>query len=345
LYHLAVAGLTLDNARELLESWARSTSWRRRGLAQKLEITSFDEKSAYTVRLETHVEARRIADHHRPYLGRPLDGPGDKPEEAADSELSLPTAEVKHPGDFVADIQDFAVPHTEVVRPCDQCKSTGRETCQSCRGEGLATCTTCWGRGQTTRDGTSSSCHDCNGSGKSRCSYCDGGGGVKCTACLGHLKLVHFDQLIVHFQSRTDERVIGETALPSSLVGHASTTTAYHEEGPRLEPIAGHGGGGPFRGSHGRVNHQVNAAVNELIEGERLADGEKIIKQRLSVESLPVYEATYRWGNGLRHCWIYGHGLTVHAPDYPVSRLRITGTVVAAMALLAATYGKFVGLY
>lgn len=345
-----MAELTLDNARELLESWSRATSWGRRNLAAKLEVTSFEEKSGYTVRLESHVEARRMKDQQRPYLGRPLDGGDDLAADDDDNPIepslarTLAAAEPTPPADFVADIQAFVVPHTDVVRPCSRCETTGRERCAPCTGGGMTTCTQCWGHGEAGTGDESRTCHLCRGSGEISCGHCQGVGGVECTACLGHRKLVHSDQVIIHYQNRLEEKVLTGTAIPVGLIADASSKTAYREEAHRLEPVAGHGGGGPFRGMAARVNGRVNAAANELIEGERLAPDEKIIKQRLTVESLPVYELTYRWGGDLRRCWFYGHDQAIHAPGYPISRMRVAGTAVAAAALLAIGAGRVMGL-
>lgn len=336
------AECTLEEAREALEVWVKTTRWKRRGIARALVVDAFEHSGAEHVIFQSFVEGRATFETHAPYRGGDVDGPerGRAPE-AWDMTVATPAMWNDTRG-------SYEVPHTAVVRTCHGCSGSGEVRCMTCSGDGRVSCSSCGGFGSITTTTTStttdsngntstststssSMCSSCAGSGKVTCSRCSGSGRVTCTTCFGACNLKHFRQLDVGFRTHTTEKILEKTDLPDHLVATVSGILELAEEDERIEPQAG--GGGPFRGAT-RVSAEVNDAANELIAGH-VFEGQRVHRQKLVVRGVPVHEARYRWGKKTRRFWVYGIERAIHAPDFPTSRARVS-LAIAAVSLLAA---------
>jgi hypothetical protein len=144
--------------------------------------------------------------------------------------------------------------------------------------------------------------------------------------------------LHVRWWTWTTSEQIEKTDLPDQLVALAGGDEIHREDEARIEPgRGGEGGGGPYRGVAVRVNADVEAAANRLIaQHDSTPEGDKLHRQRLVVRAVPVYEARYTWGNGVRCFWVYGKDRRVHAPNYPISRLRVAGAALGGAAVPAS---------
>jgi len=324
--------LTLDAAREALELHVRTTKWLRRDLANKLAIESFERSGSFHVVLRSFTENRSVGPAHEPYWSGLVDGPGNgRPPAAWDIPVHIP-------GTFIHQDHREPVPHTDEVRTCHGCNGAGKATCGDCGGDGRVRCRECSGDGcvdrtrtqtrtnaqgqtETYTESYTETCGRCSGSGQVTCSNCDGSGRVTCPTCRGATRLKHYQELFVSWNTHVTDKVIEKTDLPDDLVGGAVGIVIHAEEEDRIEPSAS-GGGGPYRGG-GRVNTEVNGAVNELLQGHRFRDGTKLHRQSLVVRAVPVYEARYRWGKETRRFWVYGTDQQVYAPKYPLSIVRL----------------------
>ena len=331
----------MDDARLALEAHVRTTRWLRRGLAARLPITHEAHSGAFEVSLESFTESRGIGPAHEPFHGQDVDGP----------ERGTPPGpwqmRVDLPGLFLDWTASFEVPHTAAVRTCHTCNGSGRVTCGSCLGKGRVTCSNCGGRGHTestrhvtetdaqgntsTRTETErSTCWSCSGSGRVTCSTCRGDGRVTCGTCHGHRQLKHFQQLRVQWEYHVLQRVIEKTDLPDPLISGAAGRTLLQEEEAAIAERAG-GQGGPYRGDV-RVCQDVHDAANELIRSHCFPQEVKLHRQRLTVRGIPVVELHYGWGKETRRLWVFGFDRRVHAPDYPLSIVRIA-LAIAALVL------------
>jgi len=338
-----MAELTVDDARVALEAHVRTTPWLRRNLASKLSITHEADSGAFEVIFESFTESRGIAPSHEPFQGQDVDGP----------ERGTPPGpwqmHIELPGLFLNRGASFEIPHTASVRTCHTCDGAGRVTCGGCRGNGRVTCSRCGGRGYTestrhvtetdmqgntsTRTETDrSTCWSCSGSGRVTCSTCGGDGRVTCSSCHGHGRLKHFQQLRVQWENHVANRVIEETDLPDHLVRGAAGRTLLHEEEATI-PQRVRGQGGPYRGEV-RVSPEVHDAANELILSHRFPQAVRLHRQRLMVRGIPVLELHYRWGKETRRFWVFGFDHQVHAPDYPLSIVRVALAVAAVVIVV-----------
>jgi hypothetical protein len=176
-----------------------------------------------------------------------------------------------------------------------------------------------------------------------RCGTCHGRGEVTCGTCDGARNLLHFLRLTVAWRNKVDEQVLERTDLPDKLVRNATGVVALQEQEARLEPTPGTGvSAGAFRGAPVRVNAEVDAAANRLLHGYQLPGGAKLLKQRLTVRSVPVYEARYAWGRETRRFWVYGLERRIHAPRYPLSRARIGAIAGGVATVLGGSVAVFV---
>jgi hypothetical protein len=333
---------TLDQARDALETWVRSTRWKRRGLSRALVIDAFEHSGAEHVIFQSFVEGRGTVETHEPYRGGDVDGPerGSAPDAW---QISVAT-----PAMWSDTRGSYEVPHTAVVRTCHGCGGRGEVRCGTCGGDGRVSCSSCGGSGSVTTTTTTtstdangntssstymttSSCTWCSGSGTVQCSHCSGSGRVTCGTCSGACNLKHYRRLDVGFRTHTTEKILEKTDLPDHLVATVTGTLELAEEDERIEPKAG--GGGPFRGAT-RVTEEVNAAANELIAAH-VFEGQKLHRQKLVVRGVPVHEARYRWGKKTRRFWVYGLERAIHAPDFPISRHRVA-SLIGAIALVVA---------
>lgn len=334
---------TIDQARDALERHVRTTRWLRRNLAKKLSISAFATSGAFHVVFQSFTEKRAKGPAHEPYWNQPIDGPESGPEpESWDIYVQVP-------GQFINHVIALEVPHTAVVKTCFQCRGRGEVTCSGCGGSGRNTCSRCGGDGRvqesrmvTERDSQGNSttrwesytttCSTCGGSGRVTCSTCGGRGEVTCPTCSGARRLKHFKRMTVTWTTHVADQVIEKTELPDDLVSGAQGTVVHQEEEDVIRQQA-EGGGGPFRGVL-RVNQDVHRTANELIARHRFPSEEKLHRQRLIVRGVPVHEAVYTWGKTTRKFWVYGLDEQVHAPDYPLSVIRISLAAAGVAAVV-----------
>lgn len=340
--------LTEAEARDALERWVRTTGWRRRGLAARLEVVAFRDVGAFDVTLESLTEERTVSEASRPYRGESVDGASlGAPPDASEIRVAAPS-------DLTNGSHVGAIPHTEEVRTCARCEGRGETSCDQCAGTGRVRCTTCGGDGRVVRakpatryvDGRMKTrvemgpepCVSCGGDGLVRCVACGLDGIATCRECDGQKQVVSFQQLRVVWKCHVARRVLEQTALPDDLLRNASGELAYEETEPAID-VVHDGGGGPFRGARTRVNALVNDAINELLVSQQPPPGARLLKQRVIVRSVPVDEVTYRWAGATRAFWVYGTERWVHAPDFPVSIVRV-GVVAIAGASSAAFFAS-----
>jgi hypothetical protein len=329
--------LRAERARDLLVAHVGTTRWGWRGLARRLEIEAIERSGAFDVVLQSFTEKRDTFWEQRPYdEGEPIDGP-DRGPAPGEWEIAL-----EAPGVFINEHRVMPVPHTQTVKSCEACLGKSDVLCSRCSGNGEHGCGSCSGTGRLVtldaQDGTRSPgpCQLCGGVGRVGCVVCVGSGRVRCETCFGRRQVVHYQELRVHWATRTNSEQVEKMKLPGSLVGIAEGVVVLREEDARLEPgRGGPHGGGPYRGSGGRVSPEVDAAVNRLLSSHRLAPEQRLLRQRLVVRGVPVHEVRYRYRGEQRSFWIYGSDLRVHAPRFPASPLRVTGALGAAAALAA----------
>lgn len=326
--------MTEDQAREIINRWADGGVFRLRNMGDKIFIEQITPGVAYTLRLQTHYEQRRVQQAAVPYHGGAIDDRGRAPGRW---DLRVQPARP-----FEERTEVMPVPHTERVETCGSCSGQGRVVCGGCMGQGRMTCPACGGMGfveqqivepaqpgennaqptmRTLRRGCT-----CTG-GQVICSGCGGNGMVRCGSCAGSGQVKTFDQLVVRFLTAKEGEVIDVTPVPDKWLGGLKGDVLVDQKAPRIDGCEA-------------VPDHVAQKAQELLARSHVIDEkqDRILLQLLHVERIPLQEVRYKYAGVERQLWICGAEQALHAPNAPWNRQRvialISGLVVAVLAAI-----------
>ncbi len=298
--------MTEDLARGLLEEHVHGTRWGRRGLAESLKIKRFEEVGASHVSFQRFVERRSAREGERPHFGGAVRGPDDGVPPALES-IAVPPIDP-----FLDQVRAFEIPFTARVETCPNCRGTGE----------LGPCSVC-----TRRGGLAEALIGCQ--------HCGGTSREPCLRCARNGAVVHFRELVVDCSTRSATAQLAAEGAPAHLVplAQGATSLAVEDDVLDVRQVLAQGGSA-YRGG-GRLSPRVAAAVEELMGPAALPAGERLLRQRLVVRTIPIHVGTYEWGGRERRFWMLGADPIVHAPDYPVSWGRVGAAAVGAVTAVA----------
>jgi hypothetical protein len=119
------------------------------------------------------------------------------------------------------------------------------------------------------------------------------------------------------------------------LIANAPETEVATEEGEALKVRVG-SEGGPFRGGERlSINAEVDEATNEMLSAHAFGGQTRVLRQRLSVRAIPLFEIPYEAGGEKQKLWIFGADQQVYAPKFALSRPRM-GVATAIWAAICA---------
>mmetsp|Transcript_11954 Transcript_11954/g.18040 ORF Transcript_11954/g.18040 Transcript_11954/m.18040 type:complete len:432 (+) Transcript_11954:1861-3156(+) len=316
---------TIDDALAAMEAHASDSCCLRGGITRELTVTRMDTMSAVVIVFESSTEGRSTTTAAVPHRqGSHVDGPQNgQPPQPWDIEA--------HPSRlFANERREIEVPHTSTVTDCDRCFRRGTISCKQCGGQGSNNCHRCHGSGAVTvthhdhghhghhshhhhhhhshghHHNHRETCHSCHGSGRRTCSRCNGKGFVTCPTCDGTGYLRCFIRLDIQWKKYEGKRVLSQSALPDNLIMNAGGATMFHEEDFVIRPI-----------SH-LPQQEVNDAANKLIAEQQIPNVERLLRQRIEIRRIPVYEVHYTYkGSDPRRFWVYGTERQVYEDGYP----------------------------
>lgn len=329
-----------EQTREIINRWADAGVFRLRNMGDKIFVDQITAGAAYTIRLQTHCERRRVSQASEPYHGGSVDDRGRPP-----GHWDVP---VQRPGPFEERTETVPVPHTERVQMCGSCSGQGRVSCTACFGQGRITCPACGGVGfveqqvidpsqqrqgqagpsiRTVRRGCT-----CSG-GQVVCSGCGGACFVGCGACAGSGRVKTFQQIVVRFLNAKQGEVIDVTPVPDKWLGSLSGEVLLDEKSQRIEAC-------------GDLPESVAVKARELLTRSHAVDArqDKILMQLLHVERIPLQEMHYKYAGVERLLWICGAEQAVYAPNAPWNRGRLFALIGGAAVAVAAVVGFVVWL-
>ncbi len=306
--------LSSADARHLINQWGSQGFFRVRGFGGKIAVEEIVPCSSYTVRLRSQYEDRSVSGKTVPFTGGAVDNRGRPP--------GLWDLSVTEPMDFEERTEEMPVPHTEQVRPCERCNSSGRMTCPQCQGFGQIMCSSCNGRGYRTRTEMRNetdafgktvmksvevrdSCTCFNG--KVGCAACGGQCTVVCGDCQGNGRVKTFEQLTVHFRVDSPIEVIHATKIPDKLLQQVGGEVLVDE---RAAPAV----------KCPTVDPAVDDRTAKLLKkSQSVPEGQsRLLFQHLHIESVSVQEVRYHYRNSpLKFLWIYGSEQRIYAPGAP----------------------------
>lgn len=343
--------LPIEALRARIDAWAATTSFRQRGFAKGMEITSSVSHIVHHIFLESQYEERTTAWVDVPYPGGPVSGPelGAPPDP-----LTMSVSDV--PPHFVDSRARYDVPRTESIHVCPGCGGAGDVRCGSCAGSREVSCGNCRGDGRVkvqnfaekthangrrerrveTRD---VACGPCRGRGRVDCAECSATGRVLCHACSGMRRVKRGLILTVNWYTRTDDPQVSPLRAPEDLVKRAQAPTALHEASERLLPVSASQTSpvAAFREASVRIDPAVSATVDALLSAHHtVTAGTRLRCQRLTIRAVPCIWIFYRHRGTDRVVYLVGDELLIAAPDYPASVQRVALATGATIGLLGA---------
>lgn len=300
-----ISALSVENAHVLLIRYADSRCIYNKDAARDMRITSMEYQPRYKYTLESFTESREIAWCHEPYSGEPLD------EFTSAQSIPAPwSIEIQSPKTFQTQTSSEIVPHTDVVMTCHACGGVGSKRCNACSAVGWERCSFCLGDGhKMSLQGQRERCFRCLGTGRKKCWKCGGDTIAVCRGCGGTGQIKCFITLTVNWSSHVDSLTI-ETPDASSKIDpkleFAKGIVVFEEEMPMVNPAI-------FPESE-----EMHSLSSSRIEKHKeLLETDKILLQRHSIRTIPVYYITYEWKQRTRCYFIYDLKNEVYAPEYP----------------------------
>ncbi|XP_074770593.1 protein SSUH2 homolog isoform X3 [Athene noctua] len=245
----------------------------------ELAIRRLRPLGTYRYRLETFSESRLSEWVFEPFTKPGAAGPsGDTPLDPWDVEVGAPPL-------FQGQTRRCRVPHSVLVRTrCVTCKGSCRRLKQQKR------------------------CQLCSGTGRKRCNTCSGRGSKTCVTCQGEKKLQHFKQLVITWKNNVFE-FVSEHHLnfPGELLSKVSGANIFKDENVVVYPIIDF--------PDPEISLASQRAITE--HSAALATSSRILRQRQTIELIPITEVHYQYSGKPYLYYIYGLENKVYALDYP----------------------------
>jgi hypothetical protein len=328
-----------EPAREIINRWSAKGIFRLKNMGDKIFIDEITPGAAYTIRLQTHYEQRKVKHAQTPFRGGPVDDRGRPPDPW--------DVAVRRPAPFQERTEKVPIPHTERVQMCSRCAGQGRVTCWACNGRGQCACPFCMGTGFIEQPvfgsgGNASGAPaapqivrrpcTCQG-GQVRCGQCSGNGILTCPDCAGSGQVKTFDQLIVRFQAATQGEILDVTPVPDPWLGKLSGQMLVEQRARRIEQFDS-------------VTPEVDKKARDLLAKSQDVeeDRARILLQMLEIQRIPLYEVRYKYAGVERQLWICGSEQELYAPKAPWHRQRLFLLIAGAIGVLAALIGLIVFL-
>ncbi|XP_070789681.1 protein SSUH2 homolog [Pituophis catenifer annectens] len=296
--------MTDDMARSALLSFVNSKCCYGNRAAGELLIQELKPQTFYRYRLKTFSETRVCEWTFEPYTNALVDGPqnGVSPR-PWDIKVQVPQM-------FQEDTKKFRVPHSSLLKECHKCHGRGRYKCSGCHGGGRMRCVTCNGarKAKAKHLKYQKRCQMCSGTGRKRCDTCSGRGNKTCSTCQGVKKLLHFIQLIITWKNNIYEFISEhQLSFPRDLLSKATGENVLKDENTLVYPLVDF------------PNAEISLASQRAIAEHHgpLTSTSRILRQRQTIELVPVTEVHYRYAAKSYIYYIYGTENKVYALDYP----------------------------
>ncbi|MBI4052339.1 MAG: hypothetical protein HY400_07515 [Elusimicrobia bacterium] len=230
---------------------------------------------------------------------------------------------------------------------CPDCMGPKQKSCPECKGLGKIACRDCKGTGQvvTSMSGTGlpikSGCQNCAGTGgppcpkcggkivdcptcqnkrSIECTNCRGQGRLSCPPCEGQRQVLKARSYLVEYQPILNQQPCPDPETPSGLLPSEIPRdvlgkVVYEIEADKITAL---------KGSLPQADLEpvVQTLLKQAEAGKKEFDSEaRIIKQRLTVDRLPVYSVVYEYLGKKYSCWATPFNHRVVAPESPFTAL------------------------
>ncbi|KAM3915723.1 protein SSUH2 homolog [Leptodactylus fuscus] len=288
-----------DDARQALLLYIQKKRFTSSRPAQGMTLRSLQPFNTFRYRLESFTETRICKWAYDPYSGGQVDGPDNGPSPDPWTLQAKPTFL------FVDAEHCMPLPHTSSVERCPDCRGVGKVSCTVCSGTGRKTCMACGGLGRgMNRD----SCGYCHGRGSKRCFHCDYGK-IKCSTCSGKRQVIKYIQVKVKWENHKSEFIADHKSdFTTELFADASGEIAFSHGQQTASPVTSF------------PDTSINEASENLIrEHQAKFTYCKIMRQRQTIEWLPLTKVNYIWNGEEYNYYVYGTQNKVFTKKYPKS--------------------------
>ncbi|KAM3846479.1 protein SSUH2 homolog isoform 5-T8 [Vipera latastei] len=302
--HLSDSNSLLTSEQEIKDAFLQYTATKffyRSAPAKHLKVQKLTPLNTYRYRLETFTESRDTHLASECYYGgfvdsadvapqpTPWEIPVDPPPLFTDCEMHIP------------------VPHSYSLGNCQNCNGRGAITCQSCQGKGKKKCPCCNGSGFNSSEFTS--CSWCSGSGNNRCFSCHGNGGHMCYRCDCKGILLYHTELSITWKNNILEHIADKKSeVPVYHLQEATGRKILSDEHNLVRPII------DFPESSIQDYSRTSIVQHKMMFA---SDEHRILKQRQTVELVPLTKVKYEWkGKPYSFC-VFGNENKVYSEDYP----------------------------
>ncbi|XP_015680928.1 protein SSUH2 homolog, partial [Protobothrops mucrosquamatus] len=190
---------------------------------------------------------------------------------------------------------------------CRNCNGRGAITCQSCQGKGTKKCSACNGSGFNSDEFIS--CSWCSGSGNKRCSSCHGNGRHMCYRCDCKGILLYHTELSITWKNNILEHIADEKSeLPVYHLQEVTGRKILSDEHNLVRPMI------DFLESSIKDYSRTSIVQHKMMFA---SDEHRILKQRQTVELVPLTKVKYEWKDKSYSFCVFGNENKVYCEDYP----------------------------
>ncbi|CAJ0950976.1 unnamed protein product, partial [Ranitomeya imitator] len=317
--------ITEAAAKQAFQEYGNGKCCHERSLAEDMTTEELRPCNTYRYSLETFTESRISVWKTEQYSGQHVDAPD------AGSVLQPWEIPVVVPDMFKDGSQTMKVPNTTCVKTCSHCKGMGRNTCLKCHGSGRVQCMWCSGTGRRLQ---MEMCQQCYGVGTESCRMCTISNIQTCVTCAGKGQVLTYLQLSItcllgweHSPLPVEEENLSGVngPAPEGKIINISFISDHHSEFSA----------DLFQAVHGERIHTVEQlsatplsdfpdssiiwASQNALEQHRLqfSSSCRVLRQRQSVELIPLTKVQYVWKGKKLSYFIYGMENKVFAQNYP----------------------------
>ncbi|XP_071983828.1 protein SSUH2 homolog isoform X2 [Engystomops pustulosus] len=291
------ATISEDDARQSFLEYAEKHCCYSSAPAQDMTIQNLQNFNTHRYSLVTFTESRTCAWKAEPYNGQEVDGPANGPAPSTWEVI------VNRPDWFVTGQNRVRVPHTSVVEICSNCCGRGRVRCASCCGTGRGMCMGCCGSGRS----GDRMCYSCGGIGRARCSWCSGTGLQLCFTCVGKGELLKYLRLKVKWENHNFNFIADHKSdFPNKRFKKVTGKIVFSDERQMVSPVTNF------------PETSINEASQNVIVQHRTEFQQcRILRQRHSIEWLPLTKVNYIWKSTEYDYYVYGNENKAYAKNYP----------------------------
>ncbi|XP_018410715.1 PREDICTED: protein SSUH2 homolog [Nanorana parkeri] len=280
-----IPSITQEMAKQALLDYVSGQCCYGSSPVEEMEIQQMKPFNTYRYRLETFTESRSCEWVTKPLTNDKLDGPSNGPAPQPWDIILEP------PALFHEETKKQSIPHTSSKKECEECHGKGKIICQKCNGNGRVKCETCNGTGRSAGE----ECSNCMGTMSQGCKTCNQTNVQTCPGCAGKGQVVSYIEMTVAWKNNLYEFIPAQNSeFPTDLF-------------KKVPPLVNFPDASINQASQTAVQQHYSQFISSC----------RILKQRQTIEWLPLTKVEYNWKGKSCKYFVYGRENKVETKDYP----------------------------